>query len=221
MKFENQNLPEHIFKIIHEFLTSNSSSEKNVQKEKKIGFIQIEKLDVTERIQLRKMITEGVDSIVIISSLPKIAQFSWKIGAFHFLEFPFTIAQLKVLKKKNEEAKVSSDLINKKIRLGYVGGYDFVPLKDINLILGQGDYCTLYTQTNKSKTYTYRISKIEQALEIQYNFIKLTKSVIININNVAQIISNTVKFTSSGAVNLELSPRAIKTLKDELLWINI
>ncbi|MBK8723850.1 MAG: LytTR family transcriptional regulator [Saprospiraceae bacterium] len=116
---------------------------------------------------------------------------------------------------------LTSKLVNKKIRLGFTGGYDFIPLNDISLILGQGDYITIYQQTTKAKTYTYRISKIEKALEHQLHFIKLTKSILININNVAQIIGNTVRFTGKGSSTIELSHRVIKTLKDELLWLNI
>ncbi|MBK8389005.1 MAG: LytTR family transcriptional regulator DNA-binding domain-containing protein [Saprospiraceae bacterium] len=221
MKFENKNLPVHLYKILYDLLIGDSKLETSIKGEKKIGFIQIEKLELAERILLRKMISEYTDYIVIISSDPKIAQFAWKVGAFHFMEFPFTIAQLKVLKQKFEEVKLTSKLVNKKIRLGYTGGYDFIPLCEINIILGQGDYVTLYRQSIKSKTYTYRISKIEKVIESHFNFIKLTKSIIININNVAQISGNLVKFTGNPSTSLELSPRAIKTLKDELLWIKI
>lgn len=221
MKILNQNLPEHIFNILIQVLLDSSKIEAKLDDDKTIGFIQLNKLETEDRIHLRRMMSEKVDFIVIVSSDPAIAQFAWKTGVFHFLEFPFTISQLKLLKQKYEERKATSKVVNKKIRLGYTGGYDFIPLSEINIILGQGDYITLYRQTIKAKTYTYRISRLDQVLEQQYNFIKLTKSIIININNVAQIAGNKVSFTGNGTTSLELSPRAIKTLKDELLWINI
>lgn len=221
MKIYNQNLPEHIFNIVSQAILEPSKDVFKFVEDKKFGFILMNKLDNEDRILLRRMLSERFDYIVIISSNPKVAQFAWKVGAFHFMEFPFTIAQLKLLKQKYEEAKAISKFVNKKVRLGFTGGYDFVPLNEINIILGQGDYITLYRQVIKSKTYTYRISKIEKSLEYQFNFIKLTKSIIININNVAQISGCIVSFTGNGITSLELSPRAIKTLKDELLWINI
>lgn len=221
MKIYNQNLPEHIFNIVNHAILDPSKEVSKFEDDKKFGFILMNKLDNEDRILLRRMLSERFDYIAIISSNPKVAQFAWKVGAFHFMEFPFTIAQLKLLKQKYEEAKAISKIVNKKVRLGFTGGYDFVPLNEINIILGQGDYITLYRQVIKSKTYTYRISKIEKSLEYQFNFIKLTKSIIININNVAQISGSKVSFTGNGITSLELSPRAIKTLKDELLWINI
>lgn len=221
MKFINQNLPENIFNILIQSLLESSKVVAKFDDVKTLGFIQLNKLETKERILLRRMMSEKIDYIVIVSSDPTIAQFAWKIGIFYFIEFPFTIGQLKVLKQKYEEKEMESKQINKKIRLGYTGGFDFVSLNEINMIHGQGDYLTLYSQTIKSKTYTYRIIKIEKALVHQHNFIKLTKSIIININNVAQITGNKVSFTGKGTTSLELSPRAIKTLKDELLWINI
>jgi DNA-binding LytR/AlgR family response regulator len=217
----NQNLSENLFNILKQAIAEVPQRNKIIEDDKIIGFIQLNKFDYGERILLRRMITEGVEHIVIVSSNPKLAQFAWKTGAFHFMEFPFTISQLKLLKQKYEDSKLSSKTVNKKIRLGYTGGYDFIPLSEINMIHGQGDYINLYRQNIKAKTYTYRISKVEKALEHQYNFIKLTKSIIININNVSQIIGNKVSFTGKGTTSLELSPRAVKTLKDELLWINI
>lgn len=222
MKIQNQNLPEHIYNIIINTINEHGVGvSKDHENDKTFGFILLDKIELQDRILLRRMFTDHIDYIIIISSNPKLAQFAWKIGAFHFMEFPFTQMQLKLLKQKYEEAKASSKHVNKKIRLGYMGGYDFIPLNEINLILGQGDYVTIYRQANKSKTYTYRISKLDRALENHLNFIKLTKSITININNVAQIIGNQVKFTGNSSTSAELSSRATRTLKDELLWINI
>ena len=50
--------------------------------------------------------------------------------------------------------------------------------------------------------------------------LKLTKSIIINLNNVGQITGNKIKFLESN-VALEISERAVKVLKNNLFWINI
>ncbi|MBK8723849.1 MAG: hypothetical protein IPL95_16850 [Saprospiraceae bacterium] len=55
----------------------------------------MDKLENEDRILLRRMMTDRIDYVIIISSNPKIAQFAWKIGAFHFMDFPFTLTTLK------------------------------------------------------------------------------------------------------------------------------
>ncbi len=221
MEIVNSNVPESIFQILKDNCFKNYRNLVHTNEDLKIGIIYIENLDMNERLILRKMINEGVQHIIMVSSTgSSMSSFAWKIGVFHYIEFPFTSAQLKLLYQKVESRHQNYRFLNKKIKLGYVGGFDFIAIKNINFIIGEGNYCKVFSMSQEGKTYTYRIKKFEEALKDELNIVKLTKSIIVNLNNVAQISGNKIKFLES-KVTLEISERATKVLKNNLFWINI
>ncbi len=186
----------------------------------KVAFILITTLNLQERIALRRLVAEKTQ-IIIVSSLPEVAVFAWKIGVFHFIEYPFNKDQFSMLLQKLEVLKNGAAFLKSKLKLSFSGGYDIIGLQDINLINGQGDYCQIYLQNKESKTYTYRLKKIEDGLVHHLNFVKLSRSVIVNINNVAQIKGNKVYFSKSQGLSIELSARVVKRLKDNMFWLQV
>ncbi|MCZ2101581.1 MAG: LytTR family transcriptional regulator [Chitinophagales bacterium] len=214
----NYNLPDLLFKE----LSSGCKFEENFKKpsDSKVAFVLVSTLSLQERIILRRLMSERIH-IVIVSSLQEAAIFGWKIGAFYYLEYPFSNDQFSILIQKMEVLKSGVYSNSKRIKLSYTGGFDIINLNDINLINGLGDYCQIYFQDQESKTYTYRLKKFESVLDNHINFLKLSRSVIININNVAQIKGNKVKFSKSPNLNVELSTRVIKRLKENMFWLNI
>jgi len=185
-----------------------------------IMFIALEALDMKERLLLRRSLNDPGCHVVTISYKSEMGLFAWKTGCFHFISLPFSEDQLKLLRYKIETARQDFKNADKKMRLGYIGGYDFIPLREIDFIIGDGNYCKLYRRGYTGKTYTYRIKKFDDALKNEIQFVKITKSIIVNLNNVAKIAGNTVNFTGS-KVSLELSDRSSKYLKNNLFWINI
>lgn len=220
MELINVNLPEDNFEIIKKSCLSRIKKEQDDLGKIKIAFIRLRNLDSENRLLLRQTINDGNPRVIIISTSENVASFAWKVGAFHYLEFPFTAEQLALMSHK-------ITLLNKKgveaetqLKLSYTGGFDVVYSKNINFIQGEGNYCKVFFRGKGGKIYTYRIKKFEEALINEVNFFKLTKSVFVNLNNISQIKGDIVRFIDS-KTTLQLSTRSLSKLKSNVLWKNL
>lgn len=185
-----------------------------------IVFFKALDLEYETRLKLRKLINENNSiNLVIISDQAEFASLSWEIGAFCFLKYPITERGLKVLKHRLKKELIQERKDQEKLKMTFAGGFDLHSLDNICAIEGQGNYCKIYFKNEQPKIYTARIGKLGAILEKQINFCRITKSIIINVNNIAQLKDNNVKFISTPKLGIKLSVRASYALKKELLWL--
>jgi DNA-binding LytR/AlgR family response regulator len=183
-----------------------------------VSLIYLRSLTSQERLLLRQTINRNPDSsIIVLSENPLVAKFSWKINAFHFLDYPLKESELKNLKVKLiQRLNERRDL--EKLKMSFKGGFDLLHPEDICVVKGEGNYCKFYFRNDKPKIYTGRIGSINSKLLDFPYMIRVNNSLIININHLAQITKNDAIFTGSPKVTIKLSDNSVRSIKKQLFW---
>lgn len=217
MKLININLPSELELKVFSVLSKNTLAfEKN---RFECFLFLLKDLDSSSRLELRKSIQKYTTSkVILISDNPSHSLFAWRINAFHFLQYPFTKNSLIGLSKKANEVSKSYSI--PKIKIPVKEGFEVVDLNDISFIKGQGDYCTLYIKGRNPVLIAKRIIKFKDSLVHFSGFEVITKSLIVNINHIAKIVSNEAFFLTLPKLKLKLSDSSVSKLKRKLFWID-
>lgn len=208
---KNVNLPPKDFNKIGDVLTAYCR--RNLPEE--LVFLRVRDLSLSNRILLRKAINKNAGQpFVILSSNVNVSMFAWRVSAFHFLSYPVTKNQLRLLSKKIRSQRKSVN----RLKVTYKGGQRVIDMNNISVINGKGSYCEFFFKTNRPELYTVRIGNVgEHCEKIPYMF-KVNKSLIINVNNLSKIEGNALYFGGEKPLKIMLGQRSIAKVKKEVIW---
>lgn len=219
MELFNYNLSTKEFEVIRSFLVAFSPEGHLSTGSGKLLFIRIPNMLQDSRWLLRRATNQHPDAQLVLLSLNvQVAALAWRIGAFHFISFPLSKAQLKML--LNKVVRANRPQQKRQLKMSYQGGFDLIALSDIILIKGKGDYVEIYLRQGKMRTYTYRISKLAAQLTNWPGFERLNKSILINIQAISKVKPDCVILRAEQTVALQLGAESRKLLLEKLLWID-
>jgi DNA-binding LytR/AlgR family response regulator len=209
----NCNLSQKEFEIINTKLNKlGIKDDHNVN----ITFIQLSDLSHDNRLLLRKTINgNSQKKLIIVSSNAFVSVLAWRIDALYFLYLPLSEGKLRQLGNK---INTTIGLV-KQLKLTFKGGFRMVKTINISVINGKGCYCKFFFTNDKPSLYTARISDIEKRIGEAPVFIRINRSLIVNINNLLRIEGNSAYFSGQIPIKLVLGERTISKLKKEVLWL--
>ncbi len=216
MKLINVNLSDEDLRLVRDTIVFIENKEFTEH----ICLIYLDSLNEKNRFLVRQTININQNSLIIIlSSQVEIAKFAWEIGVFYFMDYPILKNQLDGLKLKlNQQYNVNENFLQK-IIIPIKGGYDIINIKDICVIKGEGNYCKFYFHNNSPKTYTARLSDIMSRISSK-SIIRVTKSLIINVDCLISIKNNEINFLGTPKVVIKLGLLTIRRVKKAILWLD-
>lgn len=85
----------------------------------------------------------------------------------------------------NTLAKNMSSLNEQTIAIPVQGGYEYMTLKEIEFLEADGSYVHVFTIDKKQKTVSKNLKYFEQQLQHSFNFIRVHRSFIINMEHIS------------------------------------
>lgn len=178
-------------------------------------FLRVRDLSLSNRVLLRKAINANTGKpLVILSSNVNVSLFAWRVQAFHFLSYPVTKNQLRLLSKKIRSERRSTH----RLKVTYKGGERIINMNDISVINGKGSYCEFFFKTNRPELYTVRIGNVGEHCEAVPYMFRVNKSLIINVNNLSKIEGNCLFFGGEKPLKIALGQRSIAKVRKEVIW---
>ncbi|MCB2220020.1 MAG: LytTR family DNA-binding domain-containing protein [Bacteroidetes bacterium] len=140
---------------------------------------------------------ERVPEIIFVTAYDEFAIDAFKCAAFDYLLKPVKELDLikcynrLLLSKRNHKLHPSIEILNQqliqnKLQFNTREGCLFIDPKTILYLQADGHYTDIFLQSEKSKTVTLNIGKIEEKLNSQ-SFYRISRSVIINKRYLAEI----------------------------------
>lgn len=208
---KNYNLAPKDFDIISNLLTAYC--QRSIHDE--LLFLRVRDLSLENRILLRKAINANTGNpLVILSSNVNVSLFAWRVQAFHFLSYPVTKNQLRLLSKKIRSERRSTH----RLKVTYKGGERLFDMNNITVINGKGSYCEFFFKTDRPELYTVRIGNIGEHCEAVPYMFRVNKSLIINVNNLSKIEGNALFFGGEKPLKIVLGQRSIAKVRKEVIW---
>lgn len=178
-------------------------------------FLRVRDLSLPNRILLRKAINANTGNpLIILSSNVNVSLFAWRVRAFHFLSYPVTKSQLRLLSKKIRSERPGIH----RLKVTYKGGERIIDMSNISVINGKGSYCEFFFKTNRPELYTVRIGSVGNHCEAVPYMFRVNKSLIINVNNISKIEGNCLFFSGAKPLKIALGQRSIAKVRKEVIW---
>lgn len=160
--------------------------------------------------------------VIFTTAYNQYALKAFKLSAIDYLLKPIDIDELRnairlVQEKKSFEVnqqrleilKENLNSLNQRLALPTMEGYSFVELKNILYCEAQGNYTTFYL-LNQEKIMVSKILKIYANLLQEFNFFRVSRSHLVNINHVKKYgrsKSPTVTMNDGTTVNVSVNRR--------------
>ncbi len=151
-------------------------------------------LEQQDRIRVKNMILNNSKLKICLCSSSEFALDAWKLDVFHFTEYPVISDALISVYKKYVVANGGSD---RELTLKEDGEVIKIPYDYINYLHAAGNYTMINKKRDKSHIQTKQLGTFESLTENDLNFIRVHRSLIINIKNVKSIGNKQVIFYQS------------------------
>lgn len=135
---------------------------------------------------------------------------AWKLNLFHFLEIPIVSTDFLFVYHKYINASSSSDKPSE-LKFKLKDGLVTVPYASICFVKASGNYSTIHAAGDKSYLQTKQLNKYMHLCEESSAFLKVHRSLILNMNRVNKLSNQHISFFQS-EYKLEVS----KTLESKI-----
>lgn len=224
IKFQiiNWNLEEKHFSELRDLVLSIWSDHKETRDMPRFLFFDLQEFNDEKRLELRRLKYRYPGyHVVLLSHKSEAALLAWKINAFFFFYMPVTKESLRLFEHRLYQFYIDRPEKIEMLSIPFKGGVRVLNSLDISVVKGQGQYCQFYFRNEKPELLTIRIGELGARLRPLPYFIKLNKSLLVNLNNIAQVEKDNAIFRGKdGSVKLAISRNVYKVLRDRLLWRN-
>ena len=133
---------------------------------------------------------------ICLCSQPSNALDAWKLNLFHFLEIPVVSSDLISVYQKYVSSMMDTGK-QKELRFKLKDGIVTLPYSSICFIKASGNYSTIHSVRDKTYLQTKQLHKYLYLCEENAEFVKVHRSLILNLNRVNTVGTQKISFFQS------------------------